>query len=290
MQQSSKQQQTDHVDCTIAPSRVVAYRKAHLRVAEILFDAKCPNTVNTDVLRYKCRATPISGFHCAKTYTLCINLKDDPKKLLANMRETTRYEIRRAQRERVRYEFTATPAISQVEQFFEFYDSFAQSKKLRPSVDRSRVLGLLHQGMLDLSTVSSPDGSVLVWHAHIRAGRHACLLYSASLFRREATSMAAYLGRANRMHHWSDMLRFRDEGFAIYDFGGWYPGAQDESLLRINRFKEGFGGELAVQYNCDQGVTWRGALILWLARIRRMQAKLATVGSAAFDRVVSFTV
>jgi hypothetical protein len=83
--------------------------------------------------------------------------------------------------------------------------------------------------------------------------------------------MAAYFGRANRLHHWSDILRFRDERFAIYDFGGWYPGTHDQALLRVNLFKESFGGELVTQYNCDQGVTWKGNLGLWLARVIRVQ-------------------
>lgn len=76
--------------------------------------------------------------------------------------------------------------------------------------------------------------------------------------------MAAYIGRANRLHHWSDMLRFRDEGFGIYDFGGWYSGTQNQALLQINRFKKSFGGELVRQYNCDEAITWKGVVALWL--------------------------
>jgi hypothetical protein len=60
------------------------------------------------------------------------------------------------------------------------------------------------------------------------------------------------------------MLRFRDEGVGIYDFGGWYPGRENEILLRINRFKESFGGELVLRYDCDQARTWKGALGLGL--------------------------
>src|SRR5207248_2253065 len=200
------------------------------------------------------------GSQCAKCYTLWLNLQDHAKYLLGNMSRATRSQIRRAQREGLCYEFASAPTRSWAEQFFEFYDLFARSKNLKPSVDRRRVLGFIIKGALDLSRVSSRDGRVLVWHAHLRSGRYACLLYSASLFRREAKSMAAYFGRANRLLHWSDMLRFRDEGFATYDFGGWYPGTQNQALLRVNRFKESFGGELVVQYNCDQGATWKGAL------------------------------
>ena len=79
--------------------------------------------------------------------------------------------------------------------------------------------------------------------------------------------MAAYIGRANRLHHWLDVLRFRDEGFAIYDFGGWYAGTANDELLRINRFKESFGGEVVLQYNCDQALSWKGMLALWLRQV-----------------------
>ena len=78
--------------------------------------------------------------------------------------------------------------------------------------------------------------------------------------------MAAYIGRANRLHHWLDVLRFRDEGFAIYDFGGWYAGRENEELLRINCFKESFGGKVVFHYKCDQGLSWKGSLALWLRR------------------------
>jgi hypothetical protein len=192
-------------------------------------------------------------------------LKDDPKYLLAKMSRPTRSQIRRAEREGVRYEFISTPIRSWTEQFLDFYELFAKSRKLK-SIDRRRLLAILGQNALDFSRVSSPDGRVLVWHANLRSGRYACCLYSASLFRREAKRTAAYIGRANRLHHWLDVLRFRDEGFSIYDFGGWYAGRENEQLLRINRFKESFGGELVLHYNCDQGLSWMGALALWLRR------------------------
>jgi hypothetical protein len=259
-------------------SPVVTYRKAQLRVAEVFFDGTGAESV--DIVRYKFRATPVCGSQYAEFYTLWLNLEGKPDFLLAQMSRVTRSQIRRAQREDLCYESASTPTRSWAEQFFEFYDSFAESKNLKSSIDRRRVLGLLSQGALDLSRISSPDGRVLVWHANLRSGKYACCLYSASLFRREVKSMAAYIGRANRLHHWCDMLRFRDEGFAIYDFGGWYPGKQNEALLRVNRFKKSFGGELILQYNCDQGITWKGVLALWLRG--RMCAKTNFSKPAAY--------
>jgi hypothetical protein len=271
MQQYCEPQAVDKFAYPIAPSSMVTYQKAQLRVAEIPFDETCADNVNADLVRYKCRATPVHGSHCVKFYTLLLNLQDHPNHLLANMSHTTRYEIRRAQREGLRHEFISTPTTTHAERFFEFYDSFARSKNLKPLVARERILGLLSNGVLNLSCVSAPDERVLVWHAYLRSGRYACLLYSASLFRLETHSMATYISRANRFHHWSDILRFRDEGLAIYDFGGWYPGSRNQVLLRINRFKESFGGELVVQYDCDSAITWKGALGLWFARLMRFR-------------------
>jgi hypothetical protein len=244
------------------PSPVVTYRKAQLRVAEVFFNGAGVETV--DIVRHKFRASPISGTLNATSYTLYLNLENSPKYLLAQMSRATRSQIRRAEREGFFYEFDSSPTRNWAEEFFDFYDSFAQSKHLTSSLDRRRIIGLLSQGALDLSRICSPDGRVLVWHANLRSGRYACCLYSASLFRLEIKSVAAYIGRANRLHHWYDMLRFRDEGFAIYDFGGWYPGNQNLALLHVNCFKKSFGGELVRQYNCDQGITWKGALALWL--------------------------
>src|SRR3954471_1411063 len=90
-------------------NRMVTYRKTHLRVAEVLFDGRCASTADVDVVRYKFRPTPVHGYECAKSYTLWLNLQDNPNHLLANMRRSTRSQIRRALGEGFSYEFTSTP-------------------------------------------------------------------------------------------------------------------------------------------------------------------------------------
>lgn len=247
MQETCQQPVTGGVDRRIAPSPMARYRKAHLRVAEILFDGQCGNIANTDVVRHNFGATAVRGYRCTKCYTLFLSLQDHPKHLFANMSHTTRNEIRRAQTDGFRYEFTSIPTTSEAERFFDFYDSFARSENLKPVVARRRVLGFLSQGVLDLSRVCFPDGRDLVWHAYLRSGQYASLLYSASLFRRETSSMAACIGRANRFLHWSDILRFRDEGFAIR-FRRMVSGdpksgiASDQSLQR--EFRRRVGGPI----------------------------------------------
>jgi lipid II:glycine glycyltransferase (peptidoglycan interpeptide bridge formation enzyme) len=70
----------------------------------------------------------------------------------------------------------------------------------------------------------------------------------------------------NRCLHWNDMRWFKREGIPTYDLGGWYNGIQDEEKLRINKFKEEFGGTIVKNYNCVQGVTLKGKVALLINR------------------------
>jgi hypothetical protein len=117
--------------------------------------------------------------------------------------------------------------------------------------------------------MSGVDGEVLIWHAHLRGPDRARLLHSASIFREMDKDTANLIGRANRLHHWADMQRFRGEGLGTYDFGGWYAGSEDAAKLRINDFKRGFGGAIVPQYNADCASTWKGAAALHLRTILR---------------------
>ncbi len=75
------------------------------------------------------------------------------------------------------------------------------------------------------------------------------------------------IGWANRFLHWMDMLECRKLGIARLDFGGWYSGTTDEKLLRINEFKEQFGGCKTRRYHSMLPASTKGKLYL-LARER----------------------
>ena len=108
----------------------------------------------------------------------------------------------------------------------------------------------------------------MVWHAYLRSNHRATLLYSASLFRKfDSSALRNKMGRANRFQHWQDIQRFKAEGVSVYDFGGWYEGNRDQERLRINRFKEEFGGEIVKNYICERALTVKAKVFL---RVRRL--------------------
>lgn len=254
---------------------VVVARRWSCRVATAYFEEPEP-PVRADVVRLiqlsdRPRA-PATSF-----FTILIDLERDPAALLAAMKDGTRSRIRRAgARDGLTYVAAHPPDATSLERFCALYDRFAAGKALPPA-DRGHLRRLAEAGALDLSCVRCA-GEDLVWHAHCRDGRRATLLASASLFRALGDSAARNLvGRANRWHHWRDMLRFRAGGLQVYDFGGWYPGADDRERLDINRFKEEFGGTVVEQFNCEVPLTLRGRLALrlrdWLRSGRAQRAR-----------------
>jgi len=73
------------------------------------------------------------------------------------------------------------------------------------------------------------------------------LLYSATTVNSKVSK--SEIGRANRFLHYEDIKYFKELGYRFYDLGGIAKDTQDDKLQGINKFKEGFGGELVRQYN-----------------------------------------
>jgi hypothetical protein len=226
-------------------------------------------TTGSDIVIYMQRPEPVHGVRCEEFPTIVIDLTQEPDELLGAMPKDTRYEIRRAEgKDGILYE-SWREARQAFEAFCDTYDEFAALKKL-PHANRTRLHGFLEANALDLSCVRSPDLQYLVWHAYYRSRARARLLLSASLYRAEQDStQRSLVGRANRYHHWRDMLRFKEAGATVYDFGGWYAGNTDAEMLGINRFKETFGGSVVVHYTGQQLMTPKARLAATLNKVLR---------------------
>lgn len=253
---------------------MILSKRLSVRIADHYFQEEtCPSRV--DLHRFLQLSAPRNGASCEPFHTIEIDLTQDPKDLLAAMSYQTRYHIRRAtDREKLNYEYWGQCSEQQICEFAEFYDRFAiQTKRAR--LRRQRYELLSKHGFLDLSRVSS-GGEVLVWHAHYRDPERARMLESVSMHRETADAgHRTFIGRANRYHHWHDMLRFKEAGCKTYDFGGWYAGKEDQHRLSINGFKEQFGGKVVKHFNCIEGTTFKGKLI---ARLLSGGQKSAVAG------------
>ena len=80
-------------------------------------------------------------------------------------------------------------------------------------------------------------------------------------------AVRAKTNRASCFLIWNTLLRLQKQGVRYFDFGGWYPGAEDIQLLGANAFKKGLGGEVICEYECEQIVSLKGWIILTAARL-----------------------
>jgi lipid II:glycine glycyltransferase (peptidoglycan interpeptide bridge formation enzyme) len=138
---------------------------------------------------------------------------------------------------------------------------------------RQRLTILSRNRALDISFVRDKAGDILAASSYIVTPSRVRGLYAGASYRATTDpSRRTAIGRANRYLYWRDMLRFKEAGIRMFDFGGYYIGSEDEEKLRVNGFKAEFGGEIIHEFNCQSAVTIKGKLALWgiEQRARRM--------------------
>lgn len=246
---------------------MILYKQRFITAAECWYSIPaeyCP----ADVLHCLQLASPLRDSRADEFRTIWIDLTKPVEQLLREMNKTTRNEVRRASQETFRCESWHGDTSKKIEEFCEFVEKHAITSRAIPETRRWTRAHARH-GTLDLSRILSKSGDVFVWHAYYRDARHARLKYSVSVSRNDAENgLRAVIGRANRLLHWQDIQRFKKNGLAIYDLGGWYAGANDEKLLHINKFKEGFGGEILTAFHCTRALTAKGRLYVWAVNAR----------------------
>jgi hypothetical protein len=235
-----------------------------MRIAELWLDAPIAKPADCDLLMLRQYSRLPQGAFSWPFSTLTVNLHASEEQLLNGLNRDTKYKLRRASTQdkiECAYEPQVTEAICA--EFLDFFNEFADTKGLKRLAThemRARAQG----GTVRFSRALY-GGATLVWHVHAVTQDKATVLHSASHFRQlDDNEVRAVVGRANRLLHWRDMLFFKAEGKSVYDFGGWYAGNENAELLRINQFKEGFGGERTDQFNGGIALSCRGWLYLKL--------------------------
>jgi len=208
----------------------------------VIWFAQKPNFWNCLCNSYKQSSYSgyIPGYLKESFYTKIIDLTTSKETFEAGFDQNTTYEIRRAIKDGV-----ITVMETGLRRFIEFYNSFAETKHLKKLTKEFYK----YQSALVI-TKAMYNGQDVVMHAYLRDNtlKRIRLLHSASLFRNESDKQSrAVIGRANRLLHFKDMCFFKQQGFETYDLGGYAYQTSDESLARINQFKDSFGGTLVCE-------------------------------------------
>lgn len=243
-----------------------------VRIADLYFDEPMPSGLTADIVRYNQSPAPVARAKCRSVATIVVDLSATEDELHSKLKSHTRWKIRRAEKDELRYEFADDGNPEAVERFADHLDRCTDLKDLN-RISRHRLSILSRQKALDLSFVRDASGQILCASSYLVTPSRMRGLWAGAIYRSTTDpTRRTIIGRANRLLYWRDMQRFKAAGVSILDFGGYYLGSEDQEKLRINGFKEEFGGRVIQEFNCERALTLKGELALRAIRWRGERA------------------
>ena len=240
---------------------MIDIRRKSVLCREVWFDEPW-SAEGADLVMFYHWSRPENPDYVRDVHSLELDLTIDDSELLKGFTASTRNQINRARREAVQFYAWVDPDEQVLNRFVQFLVEFATERGLGEGVPLW-MRDYAAQGALLLTNAAGADGNALVWHSYYRGGDWVRQLHSVSRFAGEADKEARNaIGRANRFLHWADMIECRRIGVRKFDFGGWYSGDSDQKLLRVNAFKEEFGGRQTLRYHSMLPVSLKGKLFL----------------------------
>ena len=176
-----------------------------------------------------------------KTYTLELNLENETEVIYSKFSKQIRQQIKIAEKEGTTCYFH-----TDIQQFVEFFNEFAQKKETwLTSEQRIRNMG----ENVKLSFAIN-NGVILAAHSYILDRQIGIVRHLHSATKRlDENYDRNLIGRANKLLTVTDIIYFKENGFKIFDFGGFAKDTEDESLKGINNYKLLFGGDLVTCLN-----------------------------------------
>ncbi len=254
----------------------VVSRQWPVTVKHYWFDQRPAGTAMPDIAKLHSIPAPLKNARNNESWTLLIDLSATETELMSRLSSNTRTQVRRAEREGISIERLNCREAGRLDEFAHFWSRFSESKAdvrsiLNISVQLHMLQRMANASILELSRAVGPAGEILAYHVIIVAGERARVHHSASLFRIEGLNSAQrhLIGRANRFLRWQNILYYKRYGFTQFDMGGWYAGNEDDSLLRVNAFKEEFGGQPVCEYDAMIACTMIGRWALAVQELLR---------------------
>ena len=179
-----------------------------------------------------------------RTMTSVIDLSLSDAEIFGRIRSNYRNEIRKSLKDDfVDLKWIETPSDSEIEDFCFSYDQFAKNVGIDAS-NKEKLRSFNQSGFLILTEARNAD-IVFCRHVFISDGFRVRLYYSWSDFRSCSNDSRAKIGRANKSLHWFEILKSKQLGFELYDFGGL---SIDGKTDNIDKFKKSFGGYLVNEW------------------------------------------
>jgi len=190
--------------------------------------------------------------HCLSLqefHTLLIDLSATKEEIWSRIYHRTQTEISSFQNNN-KFEHKVLYSVSQKNfaEYLQLLEKFTAIRKIRRP-EKERLIAYNREGILFISLINSGNEIYCINFYRVTEQRAVNLHSFTTQELISSDHSSSFFGKAHRTLHWMDMMYFKENGIAKYDFGGWYNGDKDESLLHINQFKEQFGGERIKEFS-----------------------------------------
>jgi len=180
-------------------------------------------------------------------YTKHISLEPTNEDIKKNFSKRVRAKINKSIREEVKCTHFDLTSAEALEFYVDYCNKHIKSKNLLYRLSKRDVDSFPEHYRVTQATY---NGEILVMHGSFidKKSKRVYIHESVSQFRTIDSENSEvdkdFISRANCLLHYDDMCYFKEQGMTIYDFGGYGVDTDDQSILNINRFKDGFRGEL----------------------------------------------
>ncbi|HEY0281204.1 MAG TPA: hypothetical protein VGC27_01115 [Rhizomicrobium sp.] len=222
-----------------------------------------------DILKLRCLSAPYPGVENESLPTVVIDLAPPEDALWNGVDVQTRKAIRQAEREGVQVGRVSELSAELWNRFYAAYQKLRSRKKAADPLGIGQISELIERDSYVMTTSRDANGTILSWHGYVYGSGKVRLVNTISdIDPSRGTQWNNLIGRAHRLHHWKDMLLFKEDGAETYDLGGVYRGTADQEQINIAKFKMRFGGSPAETYDAVLPLTVKGRFaLLLLAKI-----------------------
>jgi lipid II:glycine glycyltransferase (peptidoglycan interpeptide bridge formation enzyme) len=197
------------------------------------------------------------------SHTLELDLEQDIPVIFSNFSKQIRQQIKIAENEGTSCYFH-----HEIEKFADFFNDFA-IKKETFTTSKEKILELGESVKLSFA---ENNGQVLAAHSYLVDPKIGIVRHLHSATKRLDEQFDRNLiRRANKYLTTKDILYFKEQGYKIFDFGGFAKDTEDESLKGINNYKLLFGGKVVPCYNYYSYAYW---VLKNLSRVLGLSGKL----------------
>lgn len=183
------------------------------------------------------------------TVELALNLTEE--EIFSKFSKQIRQQSRIAENEGITVKFNADPT-----DFINFFNEFAAKKN-------NSMVGKLTKERIDIMgrqiefCFALYNGQVLAAHSYLVDRNTGMVRHQHSATKRLDENFDRNLiGRANKYLTVKNILHYKEQGYATFDFGGYAADTTDESLAGINKYKLLFGGDVVPSTNYHSYSYW----------------------------------